>query len=90
MSVQIGLPPDMEPKRRAALLAAEAEVAQALRAAGVLQRIWRVPGRTASIGIWSAEDATRLHEHLTSLPLFPWLDVTVTPLGVHPLEQDGR
>jgi muconolactone D-isomerase len=49
-------------------------------------RIWRIPGRTANVGIWEAPDATALHDLVSSLPLFPWLDVTVTPLARHYLE----
>ena len=86
VEVQTSLPPDMEAERRAELLAAEADYAQALRGRGVISRIWRVPGRTASVGIWVAEDAAELHEHLAGLPLFLWLDIGVTPLATHPLE----
>jgi muconolactone D-isomerase len=62
-----------------------------LRASGVLRSIWRVPGRLANVAIWSAPDADRLHELLTSLPLWRWMDVQVTALATHPLmaEEDG-
>ena len=42
--------------------------------------MWRVPGRTANWGIWEAADATALHAAITSLPLFPYLDVEVIAL----------
>jgi muconolactone D-isomerase len=29
-------------------------------------------------------DATVLHEALSSLPLYPWMDINVHPLAVHP------
>lgn len=87
VEVQTSLPPDMDDERRAGLLAAEAAYAQGLRERGVVSRIWRVPGRTASVGIWVAEDPAELHGHLAALPLFRWLDITVTALATHPLEQ---
>lgn len=87
VEVQTSLPPDMDAERRAELLAAEADYARALLGRGVISRIWRVPGRTASVGIWVAEDAAELHEHLSGLPLFRWLDIGVTALATHPLEQ---
>lgn len=87
VEVETGLPPDMQADQRAELLAAEAAYAQALRERGVISRMWRVPGRTASVGIWVTEDATELHEHLSGLPLFPWLDIGVTALATHPFEQ---
>ena len=83
VEVEVELPPDMDGGRRSALLAAELERGQALATAGVIRAIWRVPGRLANRAIWAAPDATGLHEALTSLPLWPYLDVRVTPLARH-------
>ncbi|RYF56327.1 MAG: muconolactone delta-isomerase [Comamonadaceae bacterium] len=52
---------------------------------GVLQQIWRLPGRRANIGLWTAKDADHLHEALTSLPIWPYADIEVTPLATHPI-----
>ncbi|WP_051791959.1 muconolactone Delta-isomerase family protein [Amycolatopsis jejuensis] len=71
----------------AQLRADERERATQLRAAGVLKRLWRVPGRNATIGLYEAEDATALHEALTSLPMWKWMDVTVEALARHPQER---
>jgi muconolactone D-isomerase len=84
--IQISLPADMEEARRAALTVAEAERATELRAEGSIQRIWRIPGRTANVGVWVAEDATELHSKLSSLPLSRWMDIKVEPLALHPAE----
>jgi muconolactone D-isomerase len=84
--IQIDLPPDMDPERRAGLIAAEAARGRELRAAGSIARMWRVPGRTANVGIWSAADATALHALLSGLPLFDWMSITVEPLATHYLE----
>nr|WP_281405744.1 muconolactone Delta-isomerase family protein [Arthrobacter yangruifuii] len=32
-------------------------------------------------------DATELHEALSSLPQFPWMDVHIEALATHPQEQ---
>jgi muconolactone D-isomerase len=71
------------------LLQKEAERARELAAAGVLHRLWRIPGRRANWGIWVAEDADRLHEAIASLPMFPYLTVTVHPLATHPNDPAG-
>jgi muconolactone D-isomerase len=63
---------------------------QELRASGVIARIWRIPGQTANVGIWRAEDATKLHAAISSLPLFPWMTVEVTPLATHHLEESSQ
>jgi muconolactone D-isomerase len=83
------LPPDLPEPRRSELLRREAERGRALRAAGVLVRIWRVPGRLANVGIWRAATGEELHEALTSLPVWPYAEITVTPLAAHPLDQAG-
>ena len=49
-----------------------------------LPRHARVPGRPENWGIWSADDTDRLHDALSSLPLFRYLTITVHPLASHP------
>ncbi len=62
--------------------------ADELRAAGNLKRLWRVPGRNATIGLYEVTDATELHDVLASLPMFPpWMDITVEAVATHPQEQ---
>ena len=85
MEIDVRLPGDLDAERRAALLEAEAVRGAELADAGVLRAIWRVPGRLANRAIWSALDATALHDALTSLPLWPYMDVRVTPLARHAL-----
>jgi len=67
-----------------ALLEKEAERARQLAAAGILRRLWRVPGRRANWGIWVAATTDELHAALASLPLFPYMSITVHPLATHP------
>jgi muconolactone D-isomerase len=38
------------------------------------------------VSLYRAADATQLHELIGSLPLFPWLEVSVEALATHPLE----
>lgn len=90
VEMQVQLPPDMPTPELDDLRDRERRRARALRAEGVIARVWRVPGRTANVGVWEVADADALHAAISSLPLFPWLDVQVTPLATHYLEQaDG-
>jgi muconolactone D-isomerase len=68
------------------LLAAEREVGLEYRRRGVMQRIWRVPGTTANVGIWSAADASELDELLAGLPAFRYMTIQVEALAGHYLE----
>lgn len=81
------LPESLSSAEKAELKSAERSRAAELRAAGILKRLWRVPGRRAVVGLWEASDATALHQALSSLPQFPWMDVDVEPLAVHPQER---
>ncbi|WP_284752359.1 muconolactone Delta-isomerase family protein [Arthrobacter sp. efr-133-R2A-120] len=80
-SVPEGTSPDEVDRRRAA----EAARARELAAAGRLVRLWRPVGELRSIGTWRAADEAELHEKvLGTLPLRPWMTVTVTALESHP------
>lgn len=83
--IAVNLPPDIDPEERSRLLEAETARGRELLASGSLRRIWRVPGRTANVSLYDVADATELHGLLSSLPLWPWLDITVEPLAEHPL-----
>ena len=83
---QVTIPADMTPEERARLTALETVRGRELIAIGKLRRIWRVPGRWANIALYEAIDATEVHALVTSLPLWPWMDVSVEALAIHPLE----
>ena len=81
------LPPDTPDDVREALRNGERERAMELREAGVLKRLWRVPGRNATIGLYEAADPGELHDALVSLPMWKWMDITVEALATHPQEK---
>lgn len=85
VEIEIRIPPELDDARRKELVEAELVRGKALAEAGLLRAVWRVPGRFANRAIWSAPDATVLHDALISLPLWPYMDVSVTPLARHAL-----
>ncbi|MFC9434038.1 muconolactone Delta-isomerase family protein [Nocardia sp. NPDC057030] len=65
--------------------AAEKARAQELAATGHLYRLWRPVGELRSIGIWRAADQSDLQVNvLDTLPLRPWMTLTITALQPHP------
>ena len=82
--IEVHWPPDGDPAKRDELMAAERARGRELVAAGVIRRLWRVPGRWANWGVWRADSPDDLHAALASLPFFPWLDIEVIPLAGHP------
>jgi muconolactone D-isomerase len=83
-------PADGDPKRRAELAAGESKRAAELAEAGILRKLWRIPGTARNVGLWEAADATALHQALSSLPFFPWLSIEVRPLAAHPNDPQGK
>lgn len=90
VEIEIIWPPSNDPAEKAHLVAAESVRARELAEDGVLLRLWRIPGRWANVGLWRAADATTLHDALGSLPLYPWMNITVRPLADHPSDPGGR
>ncbi|MCF8525981.1 MAG: muconolactone Delta-isomerase family protein [Candidatus Nanopelagicales bacterium] len=76
--------PPLPDEELASLRLREAERSQELQNLGIITGLWRLPGRRASCSIWRVPDADALHEALTSLPFWPWMSATVTPLARHP------
>ena len=86
VEIQVTLPAELSSGSRQELMGLEQVRGRELMDEGVIRRIWRIPGRTANVGIWDAANPTALHEALSSLPMFPYIDAKVTPLATHPLE----
>ncbi len=82
--IEIDWPPDGDPARRDEVFAAKLARGRQLARDGALRRLWRVPGRWANWSLYDVADATALHAALTSLPLWPWMDIEVHALGEHP------
>ena len=66
---------------------AEASAAASLVDRGHLVRLWRppaAPGETKALGLYRADSEAQLAGLLGALPLYDWMQITVTPLGLHP------
>ena len=67
--------------------AAEAARAAELANEGHLVRLWKppvAPGETKTLGLYRAASRAEMDGLLSALPLYEWMDVTVTALGRHP------
>ena len=86
VNIQINWPLDMDPAFKEEISQAERRHAAGLIERGHLVRMWRVPGRTENWGLWRAADATQMHDIISNLPVWPWMDVTVHAMAVHPVD----
>ncbi|GAB3680278.1 muconolactone Delta-isomerase [Saccharopolyspora tripterygii] len=82
--MNVNLPPDMDPEERADLLAREKAYSQKLQREGKWPHIWRIAGEYANFSVVDVADHDELHALLSGLPLFPYMDIEVSPLAVHP------
>lgn len=84
VQMQVNLPPDIPAERADKLKADEKALAQQMQRDGKWRHLWRVAGRYANVSIFDAADNDELHQMLSSLPLFPYMDIQVTALARHP------
>ena len=84
VEMSVNLPPAMLADDREALLAREREYSQAIQHDRRWEHLWCVAGRYANVSILNVSSPDELHEIVSGLPLFPYLDIRVTPLARHP------
>jgi muconolactone D-isomerase len=79
--MNVNLPPAMPTDQATALKQTERELAQRLQQEGKWRHLWRIAG-----------SVDELHTLLTSLPLFPYMQIDVMPLCRHPssIHDDDR
>lgn len=82
--MDVRLPHDMDPDFRAQSVAREKAYSQELQRSGKWPHIWRVVGEYSTLSIFDVESNDELHQLISGLPLFPYMDVHVTPLAHHP------
>lgn len=82
--MDVNLPADMPSEEAAAIKAVEKAYSQDLQQQGKWCHIWRVVGEYSNYSVFDAESNDELHNMLSGLPLFPYMDISVTPLAKHP------
>lgn len=78
------LPTDMPAEQASELKATEKALSQKLQEQGKWRHIWRSAGEYSNFSIFDVASHEELHEIMMSLPLYPYMDVEVTPLLRHP------
>jgi muconolactone D-isomerase len=84
VEMDVRVPYDVDQARFEKLKAEEKARAQDLQREGKWRHLWRITGRYANISIFDVADHDELHTILSTLPLFPFMEIKVTPLARHP------
>ena len=89
--MDVNIPLDLDPALVADIKAREKAYSQALQHSGKWRHIWRVVGEYANYSVFDVSSNDELHQLLSQLPLFPYMDIHVTPLANHPsaIVQEG-
>ncbi|WP_151719805.1 muconolactone Delta-isomerase [Gemmobacter serpentinus] len=82
--MDVRIPRDLPPAEVTAILAREKAYSQDLQASGKWRHIWRLAGEYANFSIFDVSSNDELHQILSGLPLFPFMEIQVTPLLRHP------
>lgn len=77
-------PHDLDPAEFDRLKAEEKARAQDLQRAGTWVHLWRIAGQYSNISVFDVTDHDQLHAILSTLPLFPFMQIEVMPLARHP------
>lgn len=82
--MDVRIPLDLDPDVRADLVARERAYSQELQRSGTWPHIWRIVGEYSNFSVFDVAGNDELHDLLSGLPLFPYMDIHVTPLATHP------
>jgi muconolactone D-isomerase len=87
--MDVRIPHDLDPDNRQQIVATEKAYSQQLQRAGKWPHIWRIVGEYSNLSVFDVESNGELHDILSGLPLFPYMDIHVTPLAKHPSDVKG-
>ena len=84
VTMDVKIPRDLPADEWADILAREKAYSQDLQRQGKWRHIWRLAGQYANVSIFDVQDNDELHQILSGLPLFPFMEIKVSPLLRHP------
>jgi len=82
--MDVRIPQDMPEAVAADIKAREKAYSQELQRSGQWRHLWRVVGEYANYSVFDVASNDALHDLLSRLPLFPYMQIQVTPLAQHP------
>jgi muconolactone D-isomerase len=84
VQMSVHIPHDMPTDAAADIKAKEKEYSQTLQRTGKWPHLWRIVGEYANYSVFDVQSNDELHQLLSGLPLFPYMQIKVTALAQHP------
>lgn len=82
--MDVNIPRDLPLEQANEIKAREKSYSQDLQRDGRWPHLWRVVGEYANYSVFDVASNDELHQLLSGLPLFPYMQIDVTPLAAHP------
>lgn len=82
--MEVSIPRDIDADELQKLKDTERARAHDIQRSGRWPHLWRVAGRYANVSVFDVESVDEVHELISSLPMFAFMDITITPLATHP------
>jgi muconolactone D-isomerase len=83
VEMTVKIPHDADANFVNELKAKEKAMSQDLQRSGKWVDIWRIVGKYSNISIFNVESPAELHDILSNLPLFPFMEIEVKALCKH-------
>lgn len=84
VEMTVDIPADLPVDVADDIKAREKQYSQDLQRSGKWAHIWRIVGEYKNVSIFDVQSNDELHTLLSELPLFPYMEIKVTPLSRHP------
>jgi len=84
VKMDVRIPHDLPRETSDQLKATEKARSQDLQRSGKWRHLWRIAGQYSNISIFDVESPQELHDILSTLPLFPFMEIAIAPLCRHP------
>jgi muconolactone D-isomerase len=82
--MNVEIPNDFDRDAAEELKRKEKEMSQQLQREGTWRHLWRVAGQYANYSVFDVQTHDELHDMISALPLFPFMQIRVIPLAQHP------
>ena len=84
VNIEVSIPAELPQSVKDDLRTRENARAMELIKSNKMRRIWRIVGQVANFSVWEADSLEEVHANIGSLPMYPYMKVSVTPLIQHP------
>jgi muconolactone D-isomerase len=90
VKMDVSIPSHLPKAEVEAAKATEKARSQQLQRDGRWVHLWRVVGHYSNYSVFDVDSNDELHEILQGLPLYPFMEIEVTPLAQHPSALDSN